>query len=294
MGDTPIWDLVVASHSELTEGPMWEESSGTLYWVSILGHEVHSWCPSDGSRGTWNLGEFVGAVVPRKSGGLVVAVQRGFATLDPVTGGSELLREVEADRPNQRMNDGKCDPSGRLWAGTMGAAEAVHGSGTLYRLDTDWSVTPMVDGLTISNGLGWSPDGGTMYFVDTGPRCLFAFDFDPEEGRLSRQRVLVTFQASDGYPDGLCMDAEGCVWLAMWGAGRINRYSPSGILIESLSVPVTCPSSCAFGTSDLDVLFVTSASLTLDARERSEQPDAGGIFAVDVGVPGLPIPPFGG
>lgn len=294
MGDTPTWDLVVASHSELTEGPMWDQSSATLYWVSILSHEVHSWRPSDGSRGTWNLGEFVGAVVPRTSGGLVVAVQRGFATLDPVTGGSELLREVEADRPDQRMNDGKCDPSGRLWAGTMGAAEAVPGSGTLYRLDTDWSVTPMVDGLTISNGLGWSPDCKTMYFVDTGTRSLFAFDFHLDEGQISGRRILVTFLENDGSPDGLCVDSEGCIWLAMWGAGRINRYSPSGQLVGGVSVPVSCPSSCAFGSTDLNVLFITTASLTLNSKERSEQPEAGGIFAAEVGVSGLPVSPFRG
>lgn len=243
MGDSPTCDLVVAAHGALAEGPTWDESSATLYWVSILDHEVHSWRPSDGSRSTWNLGEFVGAVVPRQSGGLVVAAQRGFATLDPVTGESELLREVEVDQLDQRMNDGKCDPSGRLWAGTMGAAEVIAGSGTLYRLDLDWSVTPTVDCLTISNGLGWSPDGRTMYLVDTGPRLLFAFDFEPEEGRLSRQRVLVAFHDQDGYPDGLCVDSEGCIWLAMWGAGRIHRYSASGALVGSIPTPVTCPSS---------------------------------------------------
>lgn len=294
MRDSHTCDLVVAAHGELTEGPMWDHASATLYWVSILNHEVHSWRPSDGSRGTWNLGEFVGAVVPRESGGLVVAVQRGFATLDPVTGASELLREVEADRPDQRMNDGKCDPFGRLWAGTMGAAEAVPGSGTLYRLDTDLSVTPMLDGLTISNGLGWSPNGRTMYFVDTGPRCLFAFDFHPDEGSISNQRVIVALDGQDGFPDGLCVDADGCIWLAMWGIGQINRYSPSGRLIGSVKTPVTCPSSCAFGTSNLDVLFVTTASLTLNDQQRSEQPDAGGIFAIDMGVCGMPVASFGG
>jgi len=294
MGDAWDCSLIVEAHSELTEGPMWDELSQTLYWVSILSNEVHGWRPDDGARSVRNVGERVGAVVSRQSGGLVIAVKSGFATLDPITGTQILLREVEVDRADQRMNDGKCDPSGRFWAGTMGDDQPVHGSGTLYRLDHDWSATPMVSGLTISNGLGWSPDGRTMYLVDTSPRCLFAFDYDSSSGHPSRQRVLLAFAESDGHPDGLCIDDEGCIWVAMWGSGRVNRYSPTGSLIDHVQTPVTCPSSCAFGGADQGVLFITSSSLTLSPEEKSQQPDAGGVFAADVGQRGMPATPFQG
>lgn len=229
-----------------------------------------------------------------ESGRLLLAVQEGLAVLDPESGDVALVAPIEFDQVGQRMNDGKCDPRGRFWAGTMSAGDPIPGSGTLYRYAGDGSVTAMVQGVTISNGLGWSPDGTTMYYVDTPTRRIAAYPFDLDTGDLGTPKVLVEIPEELGYPDGLCIDEEGCIWLALWGPGLIHRYDHTGRHIGTVTVPIPATSSCAFGSPELSTLFVTTARLSLTPMELEVYPNAGGIFAIDVGVKGGAVPAFRG
>lgn len=292
-----VWSaqrLVVDARCSLAEGPMWDAARSVLLWVSILDGEVHSWSPSSNDRRMWNIGQPVGAVAPMESGNMLLAVQSGIAVLDHETGVVHVEAPVEEDRPDQRMNDGKCDPRGRFWAGTMSAGDPVLGSGTLYRYSLGQPPVAMLTGVTISNGLGWSPDGSIMYYVDTPMRQITAFPFLLDSGEIGDPRVLVDIPENLGHPDGLCVDAEGCIWLALWGPGLVNRYNPHGEHIGTVRVPVSAVSSCAFGGSDLETLFITTARLSLTPEQLEETPHAGGIFAVDVGIKGGIVPAFAG
>ena len=282
-------ELIVDCRLSLSEGPAWDQRDGVLYWVSILDGEVHRYSPSSGKTQAWDLGQYVGAVVPRRSGGVAVAVRDGFGTFAPDTGVFEITRAIERDRRDQRMNDGGVDSAGRFWAGTMSAGDLVEGSGSLYRLDADGTVRTMLDGLTISNGIGWSPDDRFMYFVDSPTRRIDRFDFDAGAGTISNRTPLVEIEVRAGSADGLAVDVEGCIWLAVWGSSQVRRYSPTGEWIGSLNLPVTCPSSCAFGGPNWDTLFITTASLSLTPEEREAEVVAGGVFAANVGVAGVPI-----
>ncbi len=181
------------------------------------------------------------------------------------------------------------DSAGRFWAGTMSAGDPVVGSGSLYRLDGDGTVTTMLGGLTISNGIGWSSDDRYLYFVDSPTRRIDRFDFDRDSGTISNRMPLVEIEVGVGSADGLAVDAEGCIWLAVWGSSQVRRYSPSGQWIGSLTLPVTCPSSCAFGGPNWETLFVTTARISLTPQEQEREVVAGGIFAADVGVSGVPV-----
>lgn len=282
-------ELIVDCRLSLSEGPAWDARDGVLYWASILDGEVHGYSPSTGQSSCWDIGQYVGAVVPRRRGGLMLAVRDGFGTLDPTTGAFQLQAPVELDRTDQRMNDGGVDSDGRFWAGTMSAGDPVQGSGSLYRLDSDGSTTTMLGGLTISNGIGWSPDDRYMYFVDSPTRRIDRFDFDADIGTIANRTTIVEIEVGAGSADGLAVDADGCIWVAVWGSSQVRRYSPAGECIASLTLPVTCPSSCAFGGQDWSTLFVTTARLSLTPEEQEREIVAGGIFAADVGVSGIPI-----
>jgi sugar lactone lactonase YvrE len=223
-------------------------------------------------------------------GGWIVAAGPGFARLD--AGGSlTWLAEPEAGRPELRMNDGACDPRGRFWAGSMAYAETP-GAGTLYRLDSDGTTTPMVPGTTISNGLGWSADGATLWFADSGEGTVDAFDFDARSGTLSGRRTVITVDPDDGVPDGLTVDADDHVWVAIWDGGQVRRHAPDGELVARVRVPVSRPTSCCFGGADLDTLFISTARKGLTADELRKQPEAGRLFRVDTGVRGVVQPRF--
>lgn len=279
--------------AELGEGARWDERSQTLYWVDILKGRVHAYTPAAASCRTIAVGQPVGALALREAGGLVLALRDGFAALDPGTGALSWIARVEDDRPDQRMNDGRCDAAGRFWAGTM-AFDPSPGTGTLYRLDPGGRVTPMLGGLTISNGLDWSLDGRTMYFVDSGTQRIDAFDFDPASGSISGRRTFAAVPETAGMPDGLVVDADGGVWVALWGGGALHRYAADGALERVVPLPVTHPTSCAFGGPDLRDLYVTSASVELGLLARERQPDAGGLFRVRPGVAGRASHRFAG
>lgn len=274
------------------EGPTWDSTRASLFWVDIEGRTVHEYHPGRNQDRVINLPDYVGAVVPRSGNGVMVAMRGGFYHVDLHTELVTLVAPVEADLPDHRFNDGKCDALGRFWAGTVELSEQFP-VGALYCLDRDLSVNTVLHGVTDSNGLGWSPDNRTMYYIDSATRNVTAYDFDLTLGALSRPRVAI--HIDDGIPDGMTVDSEGMVWIAHWGAFKISRWDPgNGNLLEELRVPVAQVTSLTFGGPDLRRIYVTSAARGLSVQECLRQPNAGGIFAVDAKVAGLPAYPFAG
>ena len=276
-------ELIVDAKAFLGEGPVWDARIGRLAWVDILEGRLHL-TASDGDTRTIQLPGAVGCLVPRASGGWVVALADGFWSVSDA-GVAERLVDVQSDRPDLRFNDGKCDPAGRFWAGTM-ALDHRPGAGALYRLDPDLSVHRMVDGVAISNGIDWSPDGRTMYYVDTPTHRIDRFAFDTGTGAISDRRPFATIDPADGNPDGLTVDAEGAVWLALWDGWTVRRYLPDGSMDREIRLPVsevTCP---AFGGPDLDELYITSAWELLGETQHAAEPLAGGLFRARPGFRG--------
>jgi sugar lactone lactonase YvrE len=285
-------ELVLDARAELGEGPRWDAEGERLLWVDIMRGRVHSFRPGHHRCRNVAVGRPVGAVAQASDGGLVLAVQGGFARLEP---GSSALEMIAAagDEPGIRMNDGACDAAGRFWAGTMALDERPR-AGALYRLDADGRVHTMLEGVTISNGLDWSLDGTCMYYVDSPTQRIDAFAFDVETGALADRRPFAVIPREAGTPDGLTVDAEGFVWVALWGGGALRRYAPDGSLERTLHLPVTHPTSCAFGGPMLSELYVTTARIALSAGERERQPQAGGVFRCRPGVTGRPAHVFRG
>jgi sugar lactone lactonase YvrE len=269
--------------AELGEGPCWDPESQSLYWVDIPASRVHRLSAS-GVHSSWDVGYPAGAVVPRASGGLVVAAGNAFLSLDPLTGAVAELAVAPGLR-DTRMNDGKCDRAGRFYAGTMAADESP-GKGSFYRLDTQLNVTEVYTGIGISNGLGWSPDDRRMYYIDSLVYRVDVLDYDGATGRMGERRPFVALGSDDVVPDGMAVDAEGGIWVAVWGGGVIQRYDADGQLTGVVRVPAANVTSCAFGGPDLDTLYITTAA----GPGRS----AGALFTCASGVRGLPTFSFGG
>jgi sugar lactone lactonase YvrE len=264
------------------EGPVWSESWGGLRWVDMLAGDVLS-LAADGSVTRRSVGTIAAALRPRAGGGAVIGVERGFVLEAPdgeLTGLGELW-----DDPGVRMNDGGCDPDGRFYCGSM-AYDHRPGAGALYRLDPDGTVEVAMRDVTISNGLEWSPDGSRAYYNDTATGEVSALDAD-----LTARRTFARIASDDGAPDGLTVDAEGGVWVALYGGSAVHRYTPSGALDAVVELPVTKATACTFGGPDLRTLFITTSREDLP---DDEQPEAGSVFACTPGVAGLPARTFAG
>lgn len=294
-------EVAFAARARLGEGPWWDAAAGALWWVDILGRRVHRFRPAaagddgDGDGAVedehWDVGEVVGCAVPARSGKVVLGLRHALALLDPETGGVETLAEVETGRPRNRLNDGRADARGRLWVGSMSADP---GGGALYRFDPDGTLHTMETHLTVSNGLGWSPDGGTFYLTDSPAKTIWAYDFDEEAGTIRNRRVFADLTRGGAFPDGLAVDAEGGVWSAQYAGGCVLRLGPGGRETARVEIPVTRPTSCAFGGADLRDLYVTTASAGAGEDELDEKPATGDLFRVRAGVAGLPAHRFGG
>lgn len=283
-------EVLVAAKAELGEGPVWDIRTARLAWVDILGRRIHLTDPATGATESIEVPSHVGAIAPRTAGGFVAALQDGFWVVGD--GPIRKLASVPEAGPTVRFNDGKCDPSGRFWAGTMAYDEAP-GAACLYRLDTDGTVARVLDGVTISNGLAWTADARTMYYIDSPTRRVDAFAFDPDTGSISERRTVVRIPEGAGSPDGMTIDADGGLWVALWGGSAIHRYV-NGRLDRVVSMPVSRPTSCAFGGPDLDELFITSAWKGLTTAERDAQPLAGSLFRLRPGVRGVLPQAFAG
>jgi sugar lactone lactonase YvrE len=268
------------------EGPVWDVDRGELLWVDIPRGLVHRSRPDGGHVSSIDVGQPVGAVALYPDGDLLMAARDGLCTLNADTGAVELRRAVERDVANNRMNDGKCDSQGRFWVGTMDS-DMREGAGSLYRVDAGLEVTKVLADVSVANGLGWSLDDRTMYFIDSLAHGVDSFAYDPGSGRISDRRQLIDVPSAEGLPDGMTIDAAGCLWVAVWGDSSVRRYTPDGRLDTAIELPATQITSCAFGGVDLDELFITSATTGLSEAERREQPHAGAVFRVRPGVEGL-------
>ncbi len=285
-------EVILDAKANLAEGPFWHPREAALYWVSIEAGEVHRFDPASGEDEVFDVGQPVGAAAPRARGGLILALGDGFGFLDLDSGAVEMVAWVETDQPLTRMNDGKCDPSGRFWAGTMSSDMTPGGS--LYCLKTDLSVTRVLSDITISNGLDWPMGGRRMIYIDSMAHGIDVFDFDPEKPALSNRRRLVDIPESQGLPDGMTLDAEDHLWVAVWGSGTLLRYTPKGELAAVVKLPATNVTSCAFGGPDLSDLYITTARLNLSDEQLHSQPYAGGLFRCRPRVKGLPVREFRG
>jgi sugar lactone lactonase YvrE len=271
----------VAFHGE---GPVWSSRWGGLRWVDLFAGDVLT-LRSDGTVGRRHVGDVAAALRPRRGGGAVIGVERGFALEDP-DGTLTPLPELWADE-GVRMNDGGCDPDGRFYCGSL-AYDLTAGAGALYRLDPDGSARAVLDGVTISNGLEWSPDGALAYYADTATQKIDVFDYDAASG-LTGRRTFVSLPG--GAPDGLTVDAQGGVWVALNQGGQVRRYTPAGALDEVVEVPVAGVTACAFGGPALDELFITTSR---EGLAPGDVPAAGSLFRAAVGVRGLPVREFAG
>ncbi|MEM7114476.1 MAG: SMP-30/gluconolactonase/LRE family protein [Chloroflexota bacterium] len=276
----------------LGEGPMWHVGEQALYWVDIQSDCFYRYFRATGKVERFDVGIMVGTLVFRQAGGFLLATRDGFAQWDLDTQQLVFVGDPEADKAT-RFNDGAVDANGRFWAGTMG----MQGQGAvaaLYRLDPDYSLHTIETGVTVSNGTGWSPDLKTMYYTDSPTRTIFAYDFDVETGAVANKRPFAVAPEGEGFPDGLTVDSEGCIWSARWDGWRVVRYDPTGQLMETITMPVQRPTSCMFGGPSLDELYITSASVGLSEAEKARQPQAGDLFRLKTAVKGLPEPHFAG
>jgi sugar lactone lactonase YvrE len=291
-GRTPRVRVALHAADHLGEGPHWDERRGELLRVDITRGRIHAWSPAGHRIATYELGGEVSAVVPRaRAPGWVVAA--GHRLLLREGDREQALGTVERDRADNRLNDCKCDPQGRLWAGTMSKRRAT-GTAALYRLAPHGEVERVIAGTTISNGLAWSPAGDRMYFVDSTTQRIDVLDFDPGTGAVADRRPLVHVEPRDGLPDGLTVDAEGGVWVCLFGGSAVRRYSAEGVLEAAISLPVSNPTSPVFGGADLRTLYVTSARHRLAPEQLASEPLAGAVLALDPGVRGLPGNRFAG
>ena len=290
-------ELVVDARARIGEGPVWNARDATLDWVDITGQALHRFSPATGSDDVIAVGRDVGAVAHRQGGGYLLALHGGFAVMADGSSEWTMLAEVDRDVPDVRLNDGKCDRHGRFWAGTL-AYSAERGRGVLYRLDADGAVTTILTDLSISNGMDWSADDRTMYFVDSFAGGVDAFDFDLESGTLENRRQIIQVEWDTTSPvgltiaDGMTVDADDHLWVAIFGKGEVRRYTPFGELEQTIRLPVAGVTSCAFGGDELKDLYITTA---VDlAGTADTQPGAGGLFYCRPGTRGRPSYLFAG
>lgn len=280
---------VVDAKALLGEGVCWDSRAQCLWWLDIYGQTIHQYEPSSGLTRTFATPQRPGCLAVRNQGGLVLAMGDGFHFFDPAGGKFESIVDVEAGLPQTRMNDGKTDRQGRFWSGSVFEADGQTSRpiASLYCLNSDRSFRKAAQGFTCSNGLAWSPDSRTLYFTDSATPYVWAWDFDPATGEIDNRRVFIDLSAQSGVCDGATVDAEGCYWLTMPFKGKVLRYDPDGRLVATIELPVDAPTCCEFGGKNLDILYVTTATLKRTPAELQSQPWAGNLLAFDPGVKGL-------
>jgi len=281
-------ELYIDARATLGESPAWDAKTQTLYWVDVLERCVYA-----GARRILQLDEYVGCLAPRKSGGLILAQGHGFRLVLPDMKTVRRLVSPRREPADNRFNDGKCDPRGRFLAGTMDHNEQ-HDRGSLYSLTPGGTPRKLLSHVRISNGLAWSPDGRTMYFIDTPTRRVWAFDYDLRSGDLQNARAIIEFDPSFGWPDGMTSDMDGNLWIAMWGGSRVTHWAPDGTLLAQFGLEAVNVTSCAFGGPNMNELFITTALVKTDAASLRKFPHSGGVFRMETHTTGLPSYEFGG
>lgn len=288
-------ELVIDSKAILGEGAFWDIQKGLLYWLDFLNKSIHVYNPTDNKDSIIiKLDRYPASVIPRKSGGLLISMDNCLYFLDTEANKLTYAVSIDKDIINNRFNDGKCDMSGRFWSGTMNDY-GKQKMGSIYCIDTDLKAKRAFEGITISNGIAWSPDNTKMYFVETSTREVYSFDFDINAANLSNKSIAIKIPENTGVPDGIAIDTEGMIWIALWGGWGVARYNPyTGKLVETIYVPVPGVTSCSFGGDCLNELFITTSSHRLSEKERSNAPYAGGIFRYKTRVKGLAFNYFKG
>lgn len=284
-------DVAVDMQAALGEGPCWDEQQELLYWVDIQGKKIHIHNPQDNSNREIQLEQQIGAFVLRAEGGAVVALQNGLYFLDLQSEQLTLITDPEEHLPQNRFNDGKCDPAGRFWVGTMGSS----GTASLYTLYPDLELQQKETNVTISNGLAWSPDRTKMYYIDTPTKQIVAYDYDISTGAISNKQVALQIPESEGHPDGMTIDVQGNLWIAHWGGYQVSCWNPiTGEKLDTIPIPAPQVTSCTFAGEELDTLYITTARVGLDEEALTESPQAGGLFKVKMKVKGAPSYRFEG
>jgi sugar lactone lactonase YvrE len=290
-------ELIINLGGIIGEGICWDEKDEMLYWNDLLEDKIFAYDININTLKIIEVGQNTGCIAVREKGGLIACLQNGIYFVDVDTGILTPLIDPESDKPGNRFNDGECDCMGRLWAGTM-SKELDSGNGdntplgALYCIDTDLSVETKIPAVTISNGIGYSIDNKTMYYIDSPTRKVDAFDFDKHTGQISNRRVVVNVDEKEGMPDGMTVDADGNLWVGMWGAGTVVKYDPNtGKLLERINIPAPFVTTMVFGGKNMDEMFVNTAKLNTDLNEY---PDAGGVFKIKMDVKGQPTYMFKG
>lgn len=285
---------VVLQHTCLLgEGPVWDANQKIISWIDLLNGIIHEFDTQQRSHRMIELGSIVGAVTLTKKGNYLAALKTGLSYVDRNTGNIKLLKHPEPDLMNNRFNDGKCDPHGRFWVGTMSMTEDP-GAGTVYMFDDQITCTKKIESVTISNGLAWSLDHTIFYYIDTPTFQVVAYDYEEATGNITNKRTVIQIPDSEGYPDGMTIDSEGMLWIAHWDGAQVARWDPhSGKKIFSIKLPVDRVTSCTFGGDDFTDLYITTAKVGLTEKQLKEQPLAGSLFVVkNSGYQGAPPETF--
>jgi sugar lactone lactonase YvrE len=290
---TSAFECVLDVKASLGECPVWSADDQALYWVDINAPSLNRYDPATRANTVWPMPESIGCFALRARGGFVAALRGGFWAVDRNGRLERKMVDAPYDTKHHRFNDGRVDPQGRLWAGSMNEKRDAN-TAHLYRLDSDSKLTGMIGDIMISNGLAFSPDGRTLYHADTPTRTVHAYDFDGATGAIANRRVFARFAGETDRPDGAAVDRDGCYWSAFYRGGKVVRISPAGALLAEYPLPALCPTMCAFGGPDLRTLYVTSARQMRDDAELARLPLSGGIFAMRVDTPGEAEPKFAG
>ena len=273
-------EVVCEKVSELGEGPLWDPSRKLICWVDILNGHIHEWSTVSKTLNTLHVGQMIGAMAICNDGNYIAAIKDGFGFVNPKTGEVEMIEDPEGHLPGNRFNDGKCDPAGRFWAGTMPLSEDKP-SGSLYMIAADRSAVKREGAITISNGLAWSLDHKVLYYIDTPTLEVVGYDFDMENGNITNKRTVINIPKEEGFPDGMTIDKEGMLWIAHWGGWQVTRWNPStGKKLSAIKLPVSNVTSCIFGGESMKDLYITSARKGLSAAELEKQPLAGSLFVI--------------
>ncbi|MDR3696635.1 SMP-30/gluconolactonase/LRE family protein [Mucilaginibacter sp.] len=281
-------EIILPHQCLLGEGPVWDIKRGVICWIDILDGEIHEYSPESKKHKTIPVNQMVGAAVICRDGNFLAALKNGFGFVNRETGEVNMLANPESHIPGNRFNDGKCGPDGRFWAGTMSHTDEP-GKGSFYAFDTDHSVSKKISNVSISNGMAWSADHKTFYYIDTPTFTVAAYDFDKNTAEISNKRVVINIPKEDGSPDGMTIDSEGMLWIAHWDGWQITRWNPdTGKKLLSIPLPAARITSCAFGGDDMDDLYITSARTGLTKDQLTEQPLAGSLFIIkNIGYKGL-------
>lgn len=290
MTPTVLEPAIVLEHSCLLgEGPLWDAARKVICWVDILRGEIHEYSPTQKTHTTMPVHQMIGSVAVCNNGNFIAALQNGFAFINRDSGEISMIADPEIHLPNNRFNDGKCDPAGRFWAGSMSKSDEA-GAANVYTMHNDLSLIKKIERVTISNGMAWSLDHKTFYYIDTPTFEIAAYEYDNNTGHISNKKTIININELDGNPDGMTIDSEGMLWIAHWGGWQVTRWNPfTAEKLLTIKLPAEKITSCAFGGDNLDDLYITSAKVDLSDEELKLQPLAGSLFVIrNCGFSGMP------